>query len=135
MNLEMPLDRTLENRRQASRKTVQFHALLLGVLLVLYCKLNPSGNPTSKSQVELNQANVGVLNISFSAYPPVWEIVIKIRPDIMMVMWGCPVLLVVNLLISIQLMNGVHDGYLKHVDVLNTSNCTIKEVQSHNSPS
>jgi hypothetical protein len=39
--------------------TVQFHNLIPGVLLVLNCTLNPSGHPTSKSQVELNQVNVG----------------------------------------------------------------------------
>jgi hypothetical protein len=33
--------------------------LVLGVLLVVCCILNPSGNPTSKSDVELNQVSVG----------------------------------------------------------------------------
>jgi hypothetical protein len=114
--------------------TVQFHALVLAVLLVVYCTLNPSGNPTSKSEVELNQANVGVLSTSSSAYPLVWEIVIKIGPDIMMVMWGCPILLVINFLISIWLMNGGHNAYLKHVEVLSISNCPFKEVWSYNTP-
>jgi hypothetical protein len=30
---------------------LSIYASVLGVLLVLYCTLNPSGNPTSKSQV------------------------------------------------------------------------------------
>jgi hypothetical protein len=91
--------------------TAQFHALVLGVLMFLYCTLNLSGNPISKSQVELHQANVGVLSASSSAHPQVWEIVIKPGPDIMMVVCRCPVLLEVHVLISMQLMNGRHDGY------------------------
>jgi hypothetical protein len=82
-----------------------------------HCTLNPLGNPTSKSEVELNQVNMGVLNTSFSAYSLVWENVTKIGPDIMMVMSGCPVLLVVNFPISIQLMNGRHSEYLKHTEI------------------
>lgn len=38
--------------------TFQFHTLVLKVLLVLYCMLNPSHNPTRKSQVQLNLANM-----------------------------------------------------------------------------
>jgi hypothetical protein len=40
-------------------------ASVLRMLLVLFCTLNPSGDTTSKSQVELNEANVGVFNTSF----------------------------------------------------------------------
>jgi hypothetical protein len=65
------------------------HVLVFGVFLVLHCAFSPSGNPTHRSQMELNLANVELLTISVSVYPSVWVIVIKRGRDVMMVMWGC----------------------------------------------
>jgi hypothetical protein len=75
------------------------------VLLALCCTLRPSSNPTRKSQVGLNLAIVGgggVLDRSSASYSSVGKSVVKIGPDITMVMWGFSVLLIPHDLISIQ---------------------------------
>jgi hypothetical protein len=84
------------------------------MLLVLHCTLISSGNPTNTSQVELYQANVRVLRTSSSAYAPIWEIVMKTGP-VVLVMWECPVLLVVNFFTL--MFYGEHNGYLWHSEV------------------
>jgi hypothetical protein len=35
-------------------------------------------------------------------YPPVGKSVVKVDSDIVMVMWGCPILLIPHVLISIE---------------------------------
>jgi hypothetical protein len=54
----------------------------------------------------------------------VWEIVIKISPDISMGMWAFPPDVGSKYLyIPVQLMDGGHDRSLRHLEVFSTSNC------------
>jgi hypothetical protein len=98
------------------------------------CTPRPSRYPTRKSLVGLNLAIVGGTQYISASYPSVGKSVVKISPDITMVMWRCPVLLIPHVLISTQLTDGGNSGYLKHDEVRSTSYCSFKEERSHNTP-
>ena len=47
---------------------------------------------------------------------------------------GCPVLLMVHVIVSIQLMNDGKNGFLKQAELHNKCDSTLNECDYHNTP-
>lgn len=82
-------------------KTVKLLVKSLKVSSAFSGTQHPSSNPKRKSHVGLNQeivggegAGGGVLNRSSASYPSAGKCSVKTSPDILMVIWGYPVLLI-----------------------------------------